>query len=54
METTKKPETLEEALKEIERLNCRVEYEMSVAESRKKDLVKCESKLKAIESILTL
>ena len=54
METKKKPESLEEALKEIERLNCRVEYEMSIAESCKKDLVKCENKLKAIESILTL
>lgn len=54
MEAKKKPETLEDALNEIERLNCRVEYEMSIAESRKKDLVKCESKLKAIQSIITI
>lgn len=54
MEAKKKPETLDEALKEIERLNCRVEYEMSIAESRKKDLARCESKLNAIQSILTL
>lgn len=54
MEAKKKPENLDEALKEIERLNCRVEYEMSLSESRKKDLARCEEKLKAIQSILTI
>ena len=54
METKKKPETLEEAIKEIELLNCRLECEMSLSKSYRKDLDKCENKLKAIESILTL
>lgn len=54
MEAKKKPETLEEALNEIDLLNCRVEYEMSLSKSYRKDLDKCESKLKAIQSIINL
>lgn len=54
MEAKKKPETLEEALNEIDLLNCRVEYEMSLNKSCAKDLARCENKLKAIQSILTL
>lgn len=54
MEAKKKPETLEEALNEIDLLNCRVEYEMSLNKSCAKELAKCENKLKAIQSILTL
>lgn len=54
METKKKPETLEEALNEIDLLNCRVEYEMSLNKSCAKELARCENKLKAIQSILTL
>lgn len=54
MEAKKKPETLEEALNEIDLLNCRVEYEMSLNKSCAKELARCENKLKAIQSILTL
>jgi hypothetical protein len=54
METKKKPETLEEALNEIDLLNCRVEYEMSLNKSCTKELARCEEKLKAIQSIITL
>lgn len=54
MEAKKKPETLEEALNEIDLLNCRVEYEMSLNKSCAKELAKCEEKLKAIQSIITL
>lgn len=54
MEAKKKPETLEEALNEIDLLNCRVEYEVSLNKSCAKELAKCEEKLKAIQSIITL
>lgn len=54
MEAKKKPETLEEALNEIDLLNCRVEYETSLSKSCAKELAKCEEKLKAIQSIINL
>ena len=54
MEAKKKPETLEEALDEIDLLNCRVEYEMSLNKSYTKELVSCKEKLKAIQSIITI
>lgn len=54
MEAKKKPETLDEALNEIDLLNSRLGYEKSISESYRKDLVKCEEKLKAIQSIINL